>query len=165
MTFMQQILLALEAAGLIERNGEFRKSQPIFVPTQKGRDAVNVQADTDDRGIITALVRTNINRFVVEVRGGVVLYLNQATDKADGWWWGNDSKPLIWGSFESLELALADASRGAEDFKVVSWTVENGEIKCDDVSVIRHIVVIDTRSRLITLVGERPARDGWHTVH
>jgi len=165
MTFMQQIFLALEAVGLIERNGGFRKNLPIFVPTQKGRDAVNAPADTDDSGIITALVRTNINRFVVEVRGGVVLSLNQATDKADGWWWGNDSTPLIWGSFESLELALADASRGAEDFNVVSWTVENGKIKGDDVSVIRHIVVIDTRSRLITLAGERPARDGWHPVH
>jgi hypothetical protein len=153
---MQQIFAELEAAGLIARTEELRNDRPTFVPTPKGRDAAGTPEQADDRAIIAALVRRNMNRVEAEVRNGVALVLNEATGQEDGWWWGSDSDALIWGPFESLELALADARRGAEDFKLVTWTLANDWAGDDDLPATRHVIVVDTDGKLIVKTGERP---------
>jgi hypothetical protein len=99
-----------------------------------------------------------LNRFVVEVRGGVVLFFNRTTELDDGWWWGFNARPLQHGPFASSDEAVADASREMGRFKLVRW---------DDATIWRknheelrptgHIVVIDTNGALFVKTGERPA--------
>jgi hypothetical protein len=111
---------------------------------------------------------TEANRFVLEVRAGVILYLNETIDADDGWWWGLDEDPLLEGPFASSADALADARRGGE-FKVLhmddklSLTDENG-LKLEHFSRDGHVVVIDTKGRLLVRTGERPATDVWSPV-
>jgi hypothetical protein len=101
------------------------------------------------------------NRFVVEVRAGVALFFNRLADVEDGWWWGSDADPLQVGPFESCELALADARRGAENFKVFRWDAAGLGEPDRPFRPHGHVVVIDTDGRLWVKPGERPARDNW----
>jgi len=104
---------------------------------------------------------TGPNRFIAEVRGGVELFFNRGTDVADGWWWGSDEDPWQRGPFASSEEALADARRGAEQFKLVRW--DDAELKRPGKRPLPpcgHIVIGDTGGKLWVKTGERPARAG-----
>src|SRR5262245_28538073 len=97
-----------------------------------------------------------LNRFVVEVQGGVVLFFNQATTAADGLWWGSDEDPLQHGPFASSEEALASACRGVENFKLERWDKAELRDGPDHYDPYGHIIVVDTGGRLWVKI-ERPA--------
>jgi hypothetical protein len=105
------------------------------------------------------------NRFIVEVRGGIVLFFNRVTELADGWWWGSDADPLQQGPFASSQAAVADACRGDERFKLVRW--DRAALARDDRALrpTGHVVLIDTGGTLWAKTGERPARESWKTRH
>ena len=48
---------------------------------------------------------TDSNVYVLEVRDGVILYLNAQTRARDGWHWGSDDQ-FVSGPFASYELAM-----------------------------------------------------------
>src|SRR5262245_20258846 len=102
-----------------------------------------------------------LNRFIVEVRGGVVLFFNRMTEVSDGWWWGSDADALQHGPFASSQEAVADAGRNTGKFKLVCWN--KAALKRDDRELrpTGHIVLVDTDGRLLVKTGERPAREGW----
>lgn len=102
-----------------------------------------------------------LNRFIIEVCGGVVLFFNRMTEVDDGWWWGSDADPLQHGPFASSEAAVADASHDMGKFKLVRW--DDAELKGPGrpLRPAGHIVLIDTAGRLFVKTGERPAREGW----
>jgi hypothetical protein len=104
------------------------------------------------------------NRFVVEVQGGIVLFFNRATEVADGWWWGSDADPLQQGPFASSEEAVADARPDGDKLELVTWSHRNnwGE---NELRPTGHVVLIDTRGRLLVRTGERPAREDWKPRH
>jgi hypothetical protein len=99
------------------------------------------------------------NRFVVEVRGGVILFLNRTTEVNDGWWWGSDADPLQHGPFKTSDAALADASRDIGRFKLVRWNM--AALKRDDPELrpTGHVVVVDTAGRLLVKTGEPSAAE------
>jgi hypothetical protein len=101
------------------------------------------------------------NRFIVEVRDGIVPFFNRTTDVAHGWWWGSDAGPLQRRPFASADEALVDARRGAERFKLVCW--DAAELRRPDrpLPPRGRIVVIDTGGKLLVKSDERPARGGW----
>jgi hypothetical protein len=101
-----------------------------------------------------------LNRFVGEVRGGVALFFNLAIDAGDGWWWGSDADLFQVGPFESLEQALADASRDMGEFKVVRWDAAELQQPDRPLPPRGHIVVVDTGSKLWVKTGELPPA-GW----
>jgi len=102
-----------------------------------------------------------LNRFVVEVRGGVMLFFNRTTEASDGWWWGSDADPLQHGPFPSSQEAVADAGRNMGKFKLVRW--DRTALKRDDrpLRPRGHIVLVDTNGQLLVKTGERPAREDW----
>ena len=102
-----------------------------------------------------------LNRFVVEVHGGVVLFFNRMTEAGDGWWWGSDADSVQHGPFASSQEAVTDASRDMGRFKLVRW--DRAALKRDDrpLRPRGHIVLIDTDGRLLVKTGERPAREDW----
>src|SRR5262245_36559601 len=101
-----------------------------------------------------------LNRFVLEVQNGTVLFFNRATTAADGWWWGSDADPVQHGPFASSQEAVADARRDGDELELVTWSHHNnwGE---DELRPTGHVVLIDTRGRLLVRTRERPARDDW----
>jgi len=101
-----------------------------------------------------------LNRFIVEVCGGVVLFFNRMTEVDDGWWWGSDADPLQHGPFANSDEAVADARHDGEELELVTWSHRNnwGE---DELRPAGHIVLINTDGRLLVRTGERPAREGW----
>jgi len=114
------------------------------------------------RSTATQMQNKKLNRFVVEVQNGTVLFLNRATPAADGWWWGSDADPLQRGPFASSEEAVVDARRDLDGgFKLVRW--DSAELQGEDrpLPPRGHIVVVDTGGRLWVRTGERPVRDGW----
>jgi hypothetical protein len=102
-----------------------------------------------------------LNRFVVQVRSGVVLFFNRAAAVDDGWWWGTDADPLQHGPFASSQAALADARRDDDRFKVVRS--DDASIKRDEPELrpTGHIVIIDTAGRLLVKTGEDPPPGWW----
>jgi len=56
---------------------------------------------------------TDSNLYVLEVRDGVILYLNAQTRARDGWHWGSDDQ-FVSGPFASYELAMEDARRHSD---------------------------------------------------
>jgi hypothetical protein len=103
-----------------------------------------------------------LNRFILEVRGGIVLYLNRTAGVADGWWWGADTDALQHGPFASSQEALADARRDDACFRIVHW--DKAVIKRDEPELrpTGHIVVVDTAGTLWVRTGEE-APEGWHS--
>ena len=101
------------------------------------------------------------NRFVVQVRNGVVLFFNRTTEVEDGWWWGSDADPLQQGPFASSHEAVANARRDDKRFKLVCW--DRAALARDDRELrpTGHVVLIDTSGRLWAKTGEHPAREGW----
>jgi hypothetical protein len=99
------------------------------------------------------------NRFIVEVRGGITLFLNRKAEVGDGWWWGSDADPLQHGPFKTSDAALADASRDMRKFKVVRWDM--AALTHDDLELrpTGHIVFIDTGGRLVVKNGEPSAAE------
>jgi hypothetical protein len=106
------------------------------------------------------MMKRRPNRFIVEVRGGVFLFLNRMTGGADGWWWGSDAEPVQVGPFVSSEEALADASRDMGQFEVRRW--DWAELRAPDRPLPSHgcIIVIDTGGNLWCKHGESPPA-GW----
>jgi len=105
-----------------------------------------------------------LNRFVVEVRGGVLLFFNCTTELDDGWWWGFNASPPQHGPFANSDEAVADASCEMGRFKLVRW--DDATIRRKNHEELRptgHIVVIDTDGALFVKTGERPACEGDKT--
>ena len=105
------------------------------------------------------MIETKSNRFVLEVRRGVILYLNETADVDDGWWWGSDTDALQNGPFASSADALADARQGGE-FKVMHMNHKKF-VELDDLPADGHVIVVDTAGALLVRTGERPATAGW----
>ena len=101
-----------------------------------------------------------LNRFILEVRAGVVLFFNCTTEVADGWWWGSDADPLQHGPFASSQEALADACRDDDRFEVMHWDAAEMQRDEHELRPTGHIVVIDTVGRLWIKTGEDPP-EGW----
>jgi hypothetical protein len=99
------------------------------------------------------------NRFVIEVRNGMVLFLNQTTDADDGWWWGSDEDPLLEGPFASSTDAVVDARRGSK-FKV-TYVDKEFIATTQELPANGHVVVFDTKGMLLVKTGERPPTDEW----
>jgi hypothetical protein len=99
------------------------------------------------------------DKFVLEVRGGVVLYLNEPASpgESDGWWWGFDEVPTLHGPFASAELAVKDASaQSTKPLKVITHdNIETMEGFHTDGYVT--INVVDTAGEVWVCVYEKPA--------
>jgi hypothetical protein len=95
------------------------------------------------------------NLYVLEVRDGIILYLNARTPVSDGWWWGTDDT-FQEGPFPTYEAAVRHVRRhGAEGFNLIIWTRENF-LDASEPSPSGQLIVIDTDGQLWTRDGERP---------
>jgi hypothetical protein len=84
------------------------------------------------------------NLYVSEVRGGIILFFNQETEVADGWWWGTTDEVFVAGPFESSELAVEDARRHSDKpLNLIRWTEDNF-LTADKPSPSGNLIVIDT---------------------
>jgi len=98
------------------------------------------------------------NLYVLEVRNGTILYLNERTPAADGWHWGTDDA-FVRGPFASSELALADARRHCDqELKLLILNEANIlDDATEDPPPSGHIIVVDTGSCLWVKKGETPS--------
>jgi hypothetical protein len=103
---------------------------------------------------------------VLEVRHGIILYLNERSSVEDGWHWGTDDE-FVSGPFESYELALADARRHcSQELKLLVLNKQNIlDDATEDPPPSGHIIVVDTAGHLWTRREEAPASDGWTRGH
>jgi hypothetical protein len=93
------------------------------------------------------------NLYVLEVRRGIILYLNQRTDVRDGWWWGTDEQ-FVAGPFESFELATAAARRHADrPLELIVLTADNFDA-ADGLTPSGNLIVVDTDGAIWALAGE-----------
>jgi hypothetical protein len=108
---------------------------------------------------------TEENLFILEVRGGVILYLNERTPFADGWYWGTDDY-FRRGPFASASEALADARRG-NNLKILYLNSEflladeEGREFRDDLPDAGHIIVVNTKGAFWRRPGENEPRGGF----
>jgi hypothetical protein len=84
------------------------------------------------------------DKGVFEIRDGVELYFNMTAVRPDGWYWGIDDAPFLYGPFADSEAALEDARAASnEPVKVVvDDLMSAGEGEHSDGYVT--ITVIDT---------------------
>jgi hypothetical protein len=87
------------------------------------------------------------NLYVLEVRRGIILYLNQRTDVHDGWWWGTDEQ-FVGGPFESSELAAEDARRHADKPLNLILLNVNNFATAEEPSPSGNLIVVDTNGCL-----------------
>jgi hypothetical protein len=95
------------------------------------------------------------NLYVLEVRTGIILYLNQRTAVEDGWWWGTDDE-FVQGPFMNYESAVADARRrNAGDLNLIVWNKDTFGLSGEP-SPNGNLIVIDTGGHLWVRDQERP---------
>jgi hypothetical protein len=93
------------------------------------------------------------NFYVLEVRDGVILYLNERTQVRDGWYWGPDDK-FVDGPFANQDLAIADARQHSDKpLNLIVWNADNFD-DADEPSASGNLIVVDTRSRIWVRTGE-----------
>jgi len=65
------------------------------------------------------------NLFVLEVRHGIILFLNERTQVEDGWHWGLEEQ-FVAGPFKSYKAAVKHARRnGGKGLELAIWTEQN----------------------------------------
>jgi hypothetical protein len=159
---IQTLLDELEAAGIVVRSGEMRPDrkgvpQPVYVPADRymnDPEAAQKAIDAMDDPIASAHVLDVIapglipakgdqNLYVLEVRNGLILYLNERTSAKDGWHWGTDNA-FVEGPFPSYELAVAAAQRHCDqERKLMIMTSEN-IFDPDDYPTSGCLIVVNT---------------------
>jgi hypothetical protein len=102
------------------------------------------------------------NLYVLEIRAGVILYLNERTPTKDGWWWGTDDE-FVRGPFANYELAVADARLHHDtELDLLVWDKNNfGEQ--GEPSPAGNLIVINTEGRLWVRSSEPPVA-GWSQI-
>ena len=82
------------------------------------------------------------NFYVLEVRNGIILFLNEQTHARDGWHWGTDNESIS-GPFASSELAVEDARRHSDKpLNLIRWTKDN--FLTNKPSASGNLIVVDT---------------------
>jgi hypothetical protein len=95
---------------------------------------------------------TDSNLYVLEVRDGIILHLNEYTSVADGWHWGTDDR-FVSGPFASYELAL-EAARQHSD-RPLNLIVLNADNFFDnEPSPSGNIIVINTDGHIWAARGD-----------
>ena len=95
------------------------------------------------------------NLYVMEIRAGVILYLNEKTRAKDGWWWG-DGEKFVRGPFASYELAIADARQHHDKaLRLIVWN-KNNYGASGEPSPRGNLIVIDTEGALWVRSSEPP---------
>ena len=95
------------------------------------------------------------NLYVLEVRTGIILSLNERTAVKGGWWWGTDDE-FLQGPFTSYKSAVADArQRNAGDLNLIVWDKDTFGL-AKEPSPSGNLIVIDTGGRLWVRDQKRP---------
>jgi hypothetical protein len=109
--------LRLEKRGVVYRDG--------FRPGRGGRPC-NVWCATSGGDVIELMLNEMKRDFVawdklvVQILNAVELVFNLPATQPDGWYWGPDGRPFLFGPFESREEAVDDARDASnEPVKVV----------------------------------------------
>jgi hypothetical protein len=168
---------SLEANGLVERTGEFRRSpktgelQPVYRTTEKGYQRVLLERypvptpnEPSEANAIAALIACtdeylkslgDDNLYVTEVRHGVILYLNERTPAREGWYWGTHDAFLA-GPFKNYKLAIEHVRRHTgKSFNLIVLNADNFD-DADEPSPSGNLIVVDTNGGVWVSGRERP---------
>jgi hypothetical protein len=96
-----------------------------------------------------------VDKMVVEVRNGKVLYVDLRTPQGDGWyWWTCSRPPLPFGPYTSKEAAIEEAAFASDEpIKVIQRDDAEIGMSADEIQPIRTdglttINVLDTAGEL-----------------
>jgi len=171
-------MASLEADGLIERTGEFRRGpktgelQPVYRLTEKGNQRMLLERyplptpnEPSEANAVAALIACtdeflkslgDDNLYVLEVRNGIILYLNERTSARNGWYWGTHDAFKA-GPFENHNLAIEHVRRHTgKSFNLIVWTADNFD-EADEPSPSGNLIVVDTGGHVWVSGREQPA--------